>query len=122
MRTHRMETLACKWDGRRNLRCSPVGTLSHWSALSEVAELEGGVLATRRILYPGTEPFTRGGHVVKGKASVCGGMLKSQWDAESGYCLWLDWLDWIDCVAGVPGLHVTGWGTKLPGLHFMSCC
>ena len=41
MRTHRMETLACKWDGRRNLRCSPVGTLSHWSALSEVAELEG---------------------------------------------------------------------------------
>ena len=104
MRTHRMETLACKWDGRRNLRCSPVGTLSHWSALSEVAELDGVFLATRRIRFPSTEHFTGDGHVVKGKASVCGGMLKIQWDAESEHCLRVrDCLDWIGCVAGVPG-------------------
>jgi hypothetical protein len=61
MRTHRMETLACKSDGCRNLRCSPDGTLSHWSALSEVAELEGVFSVTRRIRYPVTEHFTSDG-------------------------------------------------------------
>jgi len=37
-------------------------------------------------------------NVVKGKAPVCGGMLKAQWGAESGHCLWLgDCLDWLCC-------------------------
>ena len=62
MRTHRMETLACKWDGRRNLRCSPDGTLSYRSALSEVAELDGAFSVTRRIRYSSTEHFMGDGH------------------------------------------------------------
>jgi len=69
--------------------------------LSKVAELDGVFLATRRFLYPVTEYFTSDGHVVKGKAPVCGGMLNAQWGVKSGHCLWvgdcLDCLDWLCC-------------------------